>query len=351
MVACSRVSVIIPVYNAAGTLAKCLQAVCDSPYRPLEVIVVDDASNDHSAEIAKAFPCRVIRSKHHIGPAQARNRGSDYSHGDILLFIDADVLVLPQTIEQAGGILEKRSDLVGVIGSYTKDTPARNFVSRYKNYLHHYTHQRAAGEVASFFTACGAIRKRAFKQAGGFDKSITTTALEDVELGYRLWRYGHKVLLDGTLQVKHLKRYTLGSLLRSDLFGRAIPYAHWMIKHRIFKAELSTSKHNIISVFLVFLLLLLAAWTLISMSFLVGALLALLIALALAVLNSDFYLFLWRETGVLFTLRAVAMQWWGYFYSGLGLAIGLGTYSLSHISAALKGGEVSRTIRHGPSRK
>ena len=99
-------------------------------------------------------------------------------------------------------------EYAAVIGAYSDDTPVENFVSKYKNYLHHYTHCISDGEIFSFFTACGFIWKKTFEQVEGFDGSITTTALEDVDLGIRLAKSGYKILLDKSVQVVHLKRYT-----------------------------------------------------------------------------------------------------------------------------------------------
>lgn len=330
--ATNLVSVIIPVRNGATSIGACLEAIYRSSYPELEAIVVDDASQDNTLAIISRFPCQVLHWEEGVGPARARNLGSQKARGDILFFTDSDVTILPETIERAVRILENDHRWAAVIGSYTKETPAQNFVSRYKNFLHHYTHQRSAGEVASFFTACGAIRKPIFDALGGFDESITTTALEDVELGYRLSLQGYRVLLDGTVQISHLKHYTLRGLLRSDLFGRAIPYAKRMLKHRIFKGELSTGRHNVVSVFLIFLLLVVVGWGLISGSYMVGSTLAFFIVAMLVILNGGFYTFLWREAGLFFALGGLVMHWWGYLYSGVGLVMGIASYSLEGIS-------------------
>ena len=191
--------------------------------------------------------------------------------------------------------------------------------------MHHYTHQLYAGDVSTFFTACGAIRKHAFESLHGFDESITTTALEDVDLGYRIARLGHKVLLDTTLQVTHLKTYTQWSLLRSDLWGRAVPYTKLMLKHRMFKGEFSTGPRNVFSVFLIFALLLVMLWVLFGTRSLAGGL-SLIICIILVILNWDFYHFLGRKAGFCFAIGGVAMQWWGYIYSGVGLSIGVMHY-------------------------
>lgn len=319
------VSVIIPVHNGAETLKTCLEAVYQSNHSEFEVILVDDASSDCSIDIVKKYPCKIIKMDKQGGPSVARNHGAEQARGEILFFTDADVAILKNTIKRGVELLTSRPDLEAVIGSYTAETPVSNFVSRYKNYLHHYTHQHSVGEVSTFFTACGMIRKNIFEQLYGFDESITTTALEDVDLGYRITKSGYKVRLDGSLQVTHLKKYSQKSLLYSDLFGRAIPYTKLMMKHQSFKGELSTCINNVFSVFLIFKLFLYAVWMCNSKNK-VPKKLSFISCTLLLYLNREFYTFLHSRAGFIFTIKGILMQWLGYFYSGVGVMIGILSY-------------------------
>src|SRR5690349_3109134 len=83
-----RVSVVVPAYNAEGTLAECLVRVFDSTYECLEVVLIDDGSTDHTRAIAARFPVRLESTGGRVGPAAARNLGARVAEGDILLFID-----------------------------------------------------------------------------------------------------------------------------------------------------------------------------------------------------------------------------------------------------------------------
>src|SRR4030095_12829041 len=97
------ISVIIPVYNGAAFLRSCLEAVVATDYASYECIVVDDGSTDGSRTIAAEFPMpvRVVDiSDGPRGPAHARNRGAQLARGDILFFVDADVVL-------AGGALRR----------------------------------------------------------------------------------------------------------------------------------------------------------------------------------------------------------------------------------------------------
>ena len=92
-------------------------------------------------------------------------------------------------------------------------------------------------EATSFWGACGAVRRECFFAAGGFDeKRFKLPSIEDVELGYRLIDQGVRIVLDPELQVKHLKKWTLVSLVATDVTRRAIPWTLvWMERRRLQK--------------------------------------------------------------------------------------------------------------------
>ncbi len=93
-----RISVVIPNYNNAATIGKCLEAAFDSQYGNYEVIVVDDKSEDHSVEIIKQYPCKLICLENHAGTSKARNTGGKDSGGEFIFFIDADCLLQRDTL-------------------------------------------------------------------------------------------------------------------------------------------------------------------------------------------------------------------------------------------------------------
>ena len=97
----------------------------------------------------------------------------------------------------------------------------------------------------------------------------------------------------------------------------------------MYPRELSTKNHNILSVALVYFFLGNLLFMMIWYGYFLGLMIGLTISVLLLILNRDFYRFLWREVGWSFTLRAILMQWGGYFYSGLGLGIGALSYLVS----------------------
>ena len=235
-------SVVIGAYNAARTLPQCLQAlVAQSDEVRAEIIVVDDCSTDATREVAREFPIQLIESIRHAGVAAARNRGAEAAQGEVLLFVDADVVPAPGALLRVAASMVS-PELGGVIGSYDADPDDASIVSRFKNLAHHHFHQRSRREAITFWGACGAIRREAFFATGGFDEDrFRNASIEDVELGFRLSKRGVRILLDKDLQVKHLKRWTLTSLVATDVVRRAIPWTQLWIEHRHLQSDLNFS--------------------------------------------------------------------------------------------------------------
>ncbi len=244
-----RVSVIVPVYNDARNLRLCLTALSARP-PDCEVLVVDDGSTDDSSSVAETFGARVLRVEANGGPAAARNHGARHAEGEILFFVDADVVVAPGAVERAVATLAERPDLAAVFGSYDARPHAAGLVSRYRNLLHHYVHQTANPEASTFWAGCGAVRRSGFDAVGGFDERWRL-GLEDVDLGYRLRASGRRILLDKELLGKHLKRWTLASMIRTDVLHRAVPWALLLLERRPAPNDLNLAAGQRLSLLLV----------------------------------------------------------------------------------------------------
>ncbi len=110
------ISVIIPNYNHAQYLPECLEAIFRQSCKPLEIIIIDDASTDSSVrfiqEIQKTHPeINLIRNQKNIGPAESLNRALQIAKGDLLAFCAADDFILPGFFEEAGLALGNEADV------------------------------------------------------------------------------------------------------------------------------------------------------------------------------------------------------------------------------------------------
>ena len=305
-------SVIVPVYNDRAGLSRCLPALTASAHAGVEVIVVDDASTDDSAAVAAGLPVRVLRMPANAGPAAARNTGAEAARGDILLFVDSDVVVAPGALDHVARLFCGRPDVAAVFGSYDASPADPGVVSRYKNLLHHWVHQEGAAEASTFWAGCGAVRRAAFEAVGRFDHArFRRPSIEDIELGHRLRRAGHRILLDRTLQGKHLKRWTLGSLLRTDVWGRAIPWSRLIVESGQPVHDLNLRSDQRIAAALVGLA---ALGFLLSWLFLPLAALGTCALLGVIWLNRRLYAFFARQGGLVFAAACVLLHWLYYLY-------------------------------------
>ena len=247
-------SVVIPVYNAAGFLRDCLNHLRQSTVTDYECIVVDDGSTDESAAVASEMGAIVLQTGRRSGPALARNLGAKHAKGSILFFIDADVCVHPHTLTRVLANFEQDPELSAVIGSYDDQPESQDFLSMYRNLMHCYVHNRSRREACTFWSGCGAIRKEVFHQYSGFDESYHRPAIEDIELGYRLARDHKKMLLDATIVVKHLKRWSFLGLVKTDILDRGIPWTELILRDKRLPNDLNLQLSHRVSVALVFLL-------------------------------------------------------------------------------------------------
>src|SRR5258708_1932821 len=234
----SGISVVIPVYNGAAYLVECLESLaqCDVAF---ECIVVDDGSKDRSAAIARAAGATVVSTGSRSGPAFARNLGAAAAHGEVLLFLDADVCVHPDNLRRVASAFQTDASLDALIGSYDDSPGPTDFLSQYRNLMHYFTHQNSRRNACTFWSGFGAIRKQVFRDHLGFDCTISRPTIEDIELGYRLHGAGRKIVLDRSLQVKHLKPWTFFAMMRTDVMDRGIPWTQLILQHSLFPNDLN----------------------------------------------------------------------------------------------------------------
>jgi GT2 family glycosyltransferase len=309
------ITVILPVYNGSAFLARCLATLTASDYPSFDCIVVNDGSTDGSSAIARKFPVRVLDlAGGPFGPAFARNRAAEVARGEILFFVDADVLLGPGSLWRVAKMFHEHPDIAAVFGSYDNRPEAKGVVSQYRNLLHHFVHQNGNPEASTFWAGCGAIRRSVFEEIGGFDeRRFSRPSIEDIELGYRLRRSGYRILLDRDLQGTHLKRWNLYSVIRTDVVCRAIPWARLILKTRNIPDDLNLKvgqRMSLILAALVCAFLVLAVvwpkWLAVSAAALLGVI----------ALNRKLYGFFFRQRGALFAAACIPLHLLYYLYSG-----------------------------------
>lgn len=327
------VSIIIPVHNSVTTLNACLTSLHTHRGENIEIIVVDDGCTDDSIRHTGRFGAKVIRTGTRIGPARARNLGASAAKGSILVFLDSDVCIHADTIQRIRSSFASDPDLAALIGSYD-DAPADpGFVSQYRNLLHCYMHQKGHATASTFWAGCGAIRAAVFKEFEGFAAVYDHASVEDIELGYRLRANGREILLDRNLQVKHLKRWRLGKMLKTDIVRRGIPWMKLILRDRQMPNDLNLRLDQRLSVALVYFALLLTVISAATLLLRVPEGLALwcrytslLAAVAVLVLNMPFYIFLVRKRGVLATIATLPLHFAYFLCNGISFFAAVSMY-------------------------
>ncbi len=258
-----RVSVIVPAFNAASTLERCLTALaaqtsprCAAKSRgkeelgttadsshdvapDYEIIVVDDGSTDATAEIAARFPTvRLIRAEHR-GAAAARNCGARAARGDLLLFTDADCEPTAQWIETLCAALAD-PHVAGAKGTYR--TRQREWVARFVQleYEEKYARMRRAATIDFIDTYSAAYRRDVFLANNGFDESFPTASVEDQEFSFRLAEQGHAMVFAPDAVVYHRHAATLAAYAR-----RKFRIGYWkVLVHRRHPGKMLRDTHT-----------------------------------------------------------------------------------------------------------
>jgi GT2 family glycosyltransferase len=267
---------IVPATDAPPTLAACLAAIGASEEPPEQVVPVTDGGL----------------------PGDARNAGAALATEDVIVFVDADVLVHADVFTRIRAAFDADPELAALFGSYDDAPAAPDAVSGFRNLLHHHVHHESPGPATTFWTGLGAVRRDVFERLGGFDPA--RPRMEDVDLGMRIAAAGGAIVLDPAIQGTHLKRWTVASMLRTDLLYRGAPWVELMLRNPGAERPLNLGRRHQASAVAslaaaVSLLRFRPARTLCWLT-------------VLAALNASFYRLVWRRRGPAQAAAAVPLH-------------------------------------------
>jgi len=194
------VSIIVVNYNGKNQLEKCLESLVKINYDPFEIILVDNNSTDTSIEYVKNhYPSIIIiKLDKNYGFAEPNNIGAKNAKGDYLLFLNNDTLVDPNFLSELVKIAKKDSSISIFQSLLLKPNGEVDSSGDFIDILGRaYSSKDNTNNVRKILSARGAsmmIKKDAFWELGGFDKNYFAS-FEDVDLGWRAWICGHKVVL------------------------------------------------------------------------------------------------------------------------------------------------------------
>jgi glycosyltransferase involved in cell wall biosynthesis len=308
------VSVIIPAYNASGTLLRLLESLQLSVYKNFEVIIGDDASREQLTVKKlqlphQKFPLMMTRLLQNRGPAAARNAAAKKAKGDILVFLDADVTCYPDTLKKIAGKFMEDHDLTAITGVWDKHQHTHSFFPQFKALRDwsYWTNERDEdGYYYLFSTRIAAMRRGVFTRLGGFNEAFRQ--MEDVELTYRIAKR-YAIIFAPDVRVHHefeelwpvAKKYFWRSFYWAKLYGvrrKFDPVATTMSE--TVTAISGVGAVGVIGVGVLLYFILPFAW--VRTAALISA--ALLLCIHLFLLRK-FLWFVYKEKGVVFTVKSI----------------------------------------------
>ena len=316
------ISIIIPALNAANTLEICLQSIITQNYLNFEVLVVDNNSTDDTAKIAVQNGVRVINYSDKYSANICRNLGAAHALGEVLLFLDSDV-VLPKGTLQWCVEYFSNSEVSAVIGVYSAKHRNPNICSQYKNFWIRYSYLYRGNKIGGIFGAVSAIRKKVFTEAGEFDEKLRVKEIDDLDLGIRIRNIGHKIHFKEDLEVEHLKAYTLQSLLKNQ-FNRTLGFFSLAAKSKLLSGSLTLGIFNVYPAFIYSTVL--APTLFFSLPLIYFFQLPVMIWLTIMclyfALNFPFYKSYLKHYTILETIAIMVLMFLDHFVCALGLVTG-----------------------------
>ncbi len=244
--------------------------------------------------------------------------------GDILVFTDCDMLLQPDALQRIHDQFSQKN-YAAVSGVCTPRTDQKNLASRYKNLWLYYSYSNSPEDFDWFILSIGAVKKDVFSELNGFQTTYSTSAGGgDLEFGRRLKETGNKILLDTSIQGKHLKPYTLWSLLCND-YVRGKGWFQFAVGRKVLWDVVKNMRiANIYPGFIVSVLisLFLLLSLLLSPFFSIFLWLSILSALAYLTVNYSLFRYFRREAGFGFLLKTIPLSFVDHVAAGFGVISG-----------------------------
>lgn len=298
------ISIVIPTYNASRFIPDLLGSIFKQAVDDMEVIIVDDCSTDNTVELVKQHNVRLIEMEKNGGPAKARNKGVREAKGDIIFFLDSDVVVLNGTLKAVKEYFQKNPSAKCVIGICDTKSLNTGFVPNYMA-MFEYIHLigTPGNKVSVFAPRCGAMKRDFFINIGGYNESYKGADVEDFELARRVNRTD-PIILNEKMLVRH-KFATFKQAVR-NYFKRTVMWVHLFIKEKKLDNAGPTAPSNGIAALCAFasfvLLFLMPVAPLFK-----NAVIFLLIIFFMA--NLKWWNFMRKEAGLLFAIKALFLNY------------------------------------------
>lgn len=221
-------SLVVAAYNEEDDIVPCLDALVEQTYDDKEIIAVDDASTDRTPEILDRYAKQyddvtVVRNETNRGVAPTRNHGLEHATGDVVVIINADVVLKPNHLEQLVPHYESGADFVVCRSAVRNDdTPIGTFIQAQEDdYL--------ASDVRRIWSEGWSVRRKVLESVGGFDERYPSASGEDAALGYQLDEEYERIV-DNNIVVPHIAPESVDTF-RSERRGRGRGRLYYELLH------------------------------------------------------------------------------------------------------------------------
>lgn len=324
-----RLSVVVPFHRNLAQLRQCLAAVRTSERSLpagaslLEILVAANGATEDPRPVANEAGATLLTIERACGPAVARNRAADVATGNVLVFVDTDVIINADALGRLAALLQTHPDAGAAFGAYDEEPADPGFVSQCKNLAHSFVHQQASGDARTFWAGLGAVRSEVFARVGGFDERFPRPSVEDIDLGYRIHASGARIILDPAIRGKHLKRWTFKSSIVTDVRDRGVPWTQLIHRYDGLHDDLNVRVSYRWCVVIAYLL---AASLLAALKWPLTLSVVPIAAILLWVLDRRYYGYFVSRRGLVFALRWFPLHIVHHLCNGVSFAVGTGLY-------------------------
>jgi glycosyltransferase involved in cell wall biosynthesis len=298
------ISIVIPTYNAERFMTPLLESVFRNKIEEMEVVIVDDCSRDDTVKTARKYPVNMIELQKNGGPARARNIGVEAAKGEIIFFLDSDVIVLDGTIKEVQDHFDRDPSAKCVIGVCSTEPLNKGFVPAYMA-MFEYIHliETPGQKVSVFAPRCGAVRKDFFIKIGGYNESYKGADVEDFELARRINKVD-SIILNPKIRVRH--QFANFKQALRIYFKRTVMWVHLLFKVKKLDNAGPTSPSNgiaAICAFLSILFLVLIPYSAFAKHLFVFFIIVYIVS------NMKWWNFMRNEKGLFFAMRALLLNY------------------------------------------
>ena len=227
-----KVSVIIIARNEEESIGRCIKSVLNQNYKNLEIIVVNDASTDKTADIAKKMGVTVITNKKNLGIARSFNRGIKISKGEIIVTLHADAELVGKSwiINMVNTLIENKN--VAAVTSFRmpriegKPSPIEK-VNLYFGGAYTTSRPKILNEIDWLPTRSDVFRKGVLKQVNYFNEKLRVSG-DCIDISIRLREGGYKLMINPKVKTKvylSAQQNNFYKIVKKRInFGKVIPY-------------------------------------------------------------------------------------------------------------------------------